>query len=101
MVDIAQGLHGWTQSVYRFGCAFIHLSEFHNHLACDPLLMLTDTEKQSMLEHLKYYHNWPSSNNLSLNNVASYLPKIFDKITENLKCYVEILESGELLNEET
>jgi hypothetical protein len=26
MVELANELHGWTESVYRFGCAFIHLS---------------------------------------------------------------------------
>src|SRR5262249_40018997 len=31
MVELAQTLQGWTQSVYKFGCAFIHLSSFHDY----------------------------------------------------------------------
>lgn len=41
MVDLAQGLQGWTQSVYRFGCAFVHLSDFHNHLVQNPFRKLS------------------------------------------------------------
>ncbi len=26
MVDLTDKLHGWTNSVYKLGCAFIHLS---------------------------------------------------------------------------
>ena len=36
MVDLAQTLHGWAQSVYKLGCAFVHLSNFHNHLSSNP-----------------------------------------------------------------
>lgn len=28
MVELADRLHGWDRSVYRFGCAFIHLSSY-------------------------------------------------------------------------
>ena len=40
MVDLAQGLHGWTQLVYRFGCSFIHLSDLHDYQARDPFNLL-------------------------------------------------------------
>jgi hypothetical protein len=42
MVDLAQHLQGWTQSVYKFGCAFVHLSDFHNHLAENPFQKLSE-----------------------------------------------------------
>jgi hypothetical protein len=45
MVDLAQRLQGWTQSVYKFGCAFVHLSDFHNHLAENPFDKLEESEK--------------------------------------------------------
>jgi hypothetical protein len=31
MIVIAHELQGWTQSVYKFGCAFIHLSSLHDY----------------------------------------------------------------------
>lgn len=42
MVNLAQQLQGWTQSVYKFGCAFVHLSDFHNHLTENPFDKLKD-----------------------------------------------------------
>jgi hypothetical protein len=38
MVQLTDTLHGWTKSVYAFGCAFIHLSSFHDHHVRDPLV---------------------------------------------------------------
>ncbi len=37
MVDLANALHGWTKSVYAFGCAFIHLSHLHDYQTRGPL----------------------------------------------------------------
>jgi hypothetical protein len=37
MVELANHLQGWTRSVYRFGCAFIHLSNFHDYQDRDPM----------------------------------------------------------------
>jgi hypothetical protein len=40
MVNLSQNLHGWTESVYKFGCAFIHLSEYHAYASENPFLKL-------------------------------------------------------------
>jgi hypothetical protein len=44
MVDIAQKLQSWTQSAYKFSCAFIHLSGLHDYKHRDPLLLLSPEE---------------------------------------------------------
>ncbi|MEI7590811.1 MAG: hypothetical protein WCJ49_05815, partial [Deltaproteobacteria bacterium] len=31
MVDLSDKLNGWTLSVYKFGCSFIHLSKSHSY----------------------------------------------------------------------
>ena len=95
MVDLAQQLQGWTQSVYRFGCAFIHLSDFHNHLAQNPFQRLSEAEKQDVLSHMRNYHGGPSHDNPSMEEMSGYLPRVFEKIADNLECYVEHLERGE------
>jgi hypothetical protein len=46
MVDLAQILQGWTRSVYKFGCAFIHLSSLHDYNERDPLSQLPAEEKE-------------------------------------------------------
>jgi len=95
MVDLSQQLQGWTQSVYRFGCAFIHLSDFHNHYAQNPFQQLTEAEKQDVQSHMRSYHGGPLHDNPSMEELSEYLPRVFDKIANNLRCYVEQLERGE------
>lgn len=95
MVDLAQQLQGWTQSVYRFGCAFVHLSDFHNHLAQNPFQRLSEAERQDVLSHMRNYHGGPLHDNPDMEEISEYLPRVFDKIAGNLKCYLEDLERGE------
>lgn len=98
MVDLAQNLQGWTQSVYKFGCAFVHLSDFHNHLAEDPFLKLLPAEKQNILSHMRNYHGGPSRDNPDMKEISEYLPRVFEKIADNLRYYLEQLERGETLS---
>lgn len=94
MVDLAQQLQGWTRSVYKFGCAFIHLSDFHNHHVQNPFDRLPSQEKQSILDHMRHYHHGPLTDSLSVEELSMYIPAVFDKITSNLECYLEDLEHG-------
>jgi hypothetical protein len=95
MVDLAQQLHGCTQSVYKFGCAFVHLSDFHNHLVENPFGKLPDAERQHILSHMRHYHGGPYGDNPDMKELAAYLPQVFEKIADNLRCYLEELERGE------
>ncbi len=94
MVDLAQTLHGWTESVYRFGCSFIHLSNFHNHLATNPFQSLLPAERSSILAHLRNYHGGPAEDDPSMDTIASYVPRVFEKISSNLGYYLSQLEAG-------
>jgi len=98
MVDIAQQLQGWAQSVYKFGCAFMHLSDFHNHHTQNPFERLSDAERQDILSHMRYYHGGPHNDNPSMKELATYLPRVFEKIADNLECYLKDLERGETKN---
>ena len=94
VVDLAQKLQGWTQSVYKFGCAFIHLSDFHNHAVQDPFRRLPDSERQDILRHMRNYHGGPLGDNPDIEEIAHYLPHVLDKIAGNLDCYLKSLEDG-------
>jgi hypothetical protein len=97
MVDLAQCLHGWTGSVYRFGCAFIHLSSFHDYKSRDPVLALDDHERTDLLHHMRYYHGGPQTDDFAFLDLGPYLPAVFEKIASNLERYVEKLErNGQL-----
>lgn len=96
MVDIAQSLQGWTQSVYKFGCAFIHLSSLHDYNDRDPLLQLPDEERRDIIEHCRHYHGGPSIGVVRFGDLVPYLPRVLKKISENLECYLKALETGEV-----
>ena len=98
MIDLAQTLQGWTKSVYKFGCAFIHLSEYHNYFHSDPVLKLSNDELQDIAAHLSWYHGYNQKEELTLEAIKIYIPMIFNKINENLECYIKDLETGRTLD---
>jgi hypothetical protein len=97
MVELAQHLQGWTQSVYKFGCAFVHLSDFHNHLAENPFDKLTELEKQDILSHMRNYHGGPCHDNPDMAELSMYVPQVFEKISSNLECYLKELEQNKAI----
>ena len=97
MVDLAQKLHGWTGSVYRFGCAFIHLSSYHDYKSRDPIEGLDAQERTDLLHHMRYYHGGPPNDDFTFSDLAPFLPVVFEKIASNLECYVgELAQDGQL-----
>jgi len=93
MVNASQKMHGWANSVYKFGCAFIHLSSFHNYLELDPFLNLEKEEMESIKQHMIHYHFYPPSDNITMNSLYPYILSIFEKIERSLERYLENLES--------
>jgi hypothetical protein len=94
MVELADTLNGWTKSVYKFGCAFIHLSSFHDKTQ-DPFRNLGCDEINSVKTHLHNYHDFPITSELTMNSISPYLPMVFDKIEGNLECYIKNIEEGQ------
>jgi len=100
MVDLVDTLHGWTKSVYAFGCAFIHLSNLHDYKTRDALEQISETERTAILGHLRYYHGGPNGTAPRFSDVVPMLPAVFAKIADNLECYVKQLEEdGDLERE--
>jgi hypothetical protein len=97
MVELANKLNGWTESVYKFGCAFIHLSSFHDYVFNDPFENLEQHEIESIKKHLNDYHAFPLKTELTMQSISFYLPCIFDKIQGNLECYIKDLEKKTLI----
>ena len=94
MVDLSQKLIGWTQSVYKFGCAFIHLLSFHDYANNDPLRQLPPSEQNDIIQHCRHYHGGPMSENPTFADLVPYIPRVLEKIASNLEYYVEELENG-------
>lgn len=95
MVDIANQIHGWALSVYRFGCSFIHLSNLHDYDDRNPLDTVDVQHKIEILEHLRKHHGGPQSVNPTFKDISSYFPSVFEKIKGNLECYIEDLEADQ------
>ncbi|MGD1002427.1 MAG: hypothetical protein ABSA67_17185 [Candidatus Brocadiia bacterium] len=92
MVDLANELQSWTRSVYLFGCSFIHLSPYHDYRERDPMEMISEKERRAILEHMRSYHGGPVGDHPSFQDLAPYLPAVFEKISSNLDCYIKDLE---------
>jgi hypothetical protein len=99
MVDLADQLNGWTASVYKFGCSFIHLSNFHDHLAIDPFKALPQSERDDIVKHLRAYHGGPRGADPSFGDIVAMVPEVFNKVAGNLECYLGQLERGEALGD--
>lgn len=95
MVELATHLQGWTNSVYKFGCAFIHLSSMHDYNDRDPLINLPSKEREDIIAHCRHYHGGPCADRTTFTDLVPYLPRVMEKIASNLECYVKSLESGQ------
>ena len=92
MVNLANTLQGWTEYVYKFGCSFIHLSDFHNYFSRNPFDSISKIDKDNILRYMRNYHGGPIDDELNIQNIALYIPDIFNKISSNLECYIKDLE---------
>ncbi|MGY3859799.1 hypothetical protein [Aeromonas intestinalis] len=90
MVELAQQLQGWTKSVYNLGCAFIHLSNLHDYNDRDPLQQIAAEEREAILGHCRYYHGGPERSGFT--DLIPYLPRVLEKVSSNLECYLAQLE---------
>ncbi|CAM1366436.1 conserved hypothetical protein [Tenacibaculum sediminilitoris] len=97
MVEKANELMGYIQYVYKFGCGFIHLSDFHNYSMNNPFDKLSDTEKTDVKNYLNQYHFFPLDTELKIENLTSYIPDVFNKISSNLACYFDNILTDEMI----
>jgi hypothetical protein len=97
MVRLADTLGGWEEYVYRFGCGFIHLSDFHDDRNRDPLKKLSADDRVAITGYIANYHH-PRGPVESSADLIPLLPAIFAKIASNLEHYTSVLESGDGLD---
>lgn len=94
MVNLANTLTGWAEAVYRFGCAFIHLSNFHDRQARDPFKALPTSERRHIISHIEYYHGRLRTKTPGIDDIVPLIPRVFDKVAGNLHGYLDTLEHG-------
>ena len=98
MVDKANELMGYVQYVYKFGCGFIHLSNFHNYATTNPFDKLSETEKSDVKKYLGQYHHFPINNELTVESITNYIPGVFEKISSNLTYYFDAIINNGMIN---
>lgn len=87
MVNLSNRIiDGWVNAVYTFGCAFIHLSSFHDYATNDPFLKMKPSDIAVIKGFLNNYHNFPMTEELNMKSIRPYLPLVFKKIKGNLVC---------------
>jgi len=97
MVEKANELKGYIHYVYKFGCGFIHLSDFHDYERTNPFDKLNDTEQTDIKYYLNQYHHFPIDCPLTVENVSRLIPDVFEKISANLTCYFGKILSDEMI----
>lgn len=97
MVRLAKRLHGWSNYVYKLGCAFVHLSAMAYYKDSNPFLLLSDNEREDIVFYLHQYHCYPLDCELNMATITPYLGKVFEKISSNLGYYVDELRQGKEL----
>lgn len=93
MVNTCNEIFGWTKDVYKAGCALIHLSNLHGTTIDDELSdFCLEISQYEVLNYLQQFHDFPDDlDNPTLDDIAPYFPKILNKISANLKHYLETL----------
>lgn len=96
MVDLSDMLYGWTKSVYKLGCAFVHLSPMANYKNDDPFQNLPSDEIVDIKQHLHVYHSFPLDEELTMQTIIPYLMRVLDKVYSNLNSYIDNLETDSI-----
>lgn len=97
MVDIASEVKGYVQYLYKFGCGFIHLSNYHNYKTENPFDRLSLSEQIDIKFYLHQYHGFPIDSDLTIEIIEPLIPEIFNKISQNMLYYNEqLLNNGRI-----
>ncbi len=97
MIEISIEVKGYIHYVYKFGCAFIHLSNFHSYKTENPFNKLNFSEQFDIKYYLNYYHGFPRNNDLTVENVSELIPSVFNKISQNMACYYDMILNDEMI----
>ncbi|MBD2505066.1 hypothetical protein [Anabaena azotica] len=92
MVNLASKDCLWVNIIYSFGCKLIHLSNLHDYKVSDPLVKIADEKRLEIIKYLRQHHKYPDDE-IDLPRLKAYLPKVMQKLVENVAYYVDKIES--------
>jgi hypothetical protein len=91
----AKDNHSWVSLAYEYTSKFVHLTNYWDYGASDPLVTMPADDRSEIVSYLCTYHGFPG-HDLTMNTLFEYLPQVFEKVRSNVECYVE-QEDGLLL----
>lgn len=95
MVDLATELEGWSEYVYKLGCAFIHLSDLHSGEDADLAARLSEEQVRDIQRYVRHYHGVEISDDVRLAELFAVSSGVFRKISGNLDCYLDHIADDE------
>ena len=98
MVAKASDLKGYVRYVYKFGCGFIHLSDFHDYVTTNPFDKLDYSEQFDIVFYLHQYHGFPRDRELSVESISFLIPAIFEKVSSNLAYYFDNILNNKMID---
>jgi lipopolysaccharide biosynthesis glycosyltransferase len=94
MIALAKKQKPWATMAYQYGSGFIHLSKYHDYQQRDPFLNLPQNKREDIVAYLQRYYRGTVTIESTFEEVALYIPEVFDKISDNTNSYVHALESS-------
>jgi hypothetical protein len=91
VIQYSETLVGWDKSIYEFGLAFGNIANTFNYGTRDPIKGIGENDKNKIYRYIIEYHNKDFPENYDLGNLIIELPTIFNKISNNLKSYLDKL----------
>jgi hypothetical protein len=76
---------GWAAPIYTIGCAFIHLSPYHDWGNSEPTNNFSQDERAEIIEHIEGHHKIKLSDDFTFFDLVNVAPKVFEKLKSNLR----------------
>ncbi len=80
--------HSWVSVAYEYSSKFIHLTNLWDYDGPDPLLTISANDRETMRSYLETYHCFARTD-VTMADLIEYLPKVFEKIRDNVEGYVD------------
>jgi hypothetical protein len=75
----------WAIPIYDIGCAFIHLSPYHDwNNKSDPTRNISEDVRNSIIEHIKSHHQKQLDADFTFFDLISVASDVFSKLRSNL-----------------
>jgi hypothetical protein len=89
LLKFAETLSGWNRSIYEFGFSFDKLTNGFNYGSRDPIKGMSELDRSKLSNYICEYHVNDFPNDFTLDDLIPILPMIIEKISIQLKTYME------------